>query len=123
MVECTLVPISQEGSTAGLLRFSGTHDLTLPQESGIQILAYMLFAHTRSLRNVGLVGPITPLTPREKQVIKLVAEGNTAQEIADKLATAARTVNQHTDNVADKLGTSNSTQTVAEALRLTLLDE
>ena len=42
------------------------------------------------------------LTPREKEVIALSAEGLTSVEIAERLGMAARTVNQHVDNVADK---------------------
>ena len=47
----------------------------------------------------------------------LCAEGLTSDEIAMRLEMSARTVNQHTDNVASKLGTKNRTHTVAEVIR------
>ena len=42
-------------------------------------------------------------------------------EIAERLGMSARTVNQHVDNVADKLGTKNRTHTIAEVIRHGLL--
>ena len=46
----------------------------------------------------------------------------TSVEIADKLGMSARTVNQHVDNVADKLGTRNRTHTIAELVRNDMLN-
>ena len=45
----------------------------------------------------------------------------TSQEMADRLGLSSRTVNQHLDNVADKLGTKNRVHTVAEAIRRDIL--
>ena len=72
-------------------------------------------------RNIGIAGGSEPLTPREKEVITLSAEGHTSEDIAERLGMAARTVNQHVDNVARKLGTKNRTHTVAEAIRRNML--
>ena len=47
--------------------------------------------------------------------------GVTSVEIAAQLGMSARTVNQHVDNVADKLGTRNRAHTVAEIVRRGLL--
>lgn len=44
-----------------------------------------------------------PLTPREKEVIALSADGLTSVEIAERLGMSARTVNQHVDNVARRV--------------------
>jgi len=41
---------------------------------------------------------------------------------AQKLGMSARTVNQHVDNVADKLGTRNRTHTIAELVRNDMLN-
>jgi DNA-binding CsgD family transcriptional regulator len=53
---------------------------------------------------------------------RLSAIGLTPVEIADKLRMSARTVNQHVDNVADKLGTRNRTRTIAELVRNDMLN-
>ena len=62
------------------------------------------------------------LTPREKEVMQLSAVGLTSAEIAGKLGLSARTVNQHVDNVAEKLGTRNRTHTIAELVRYDMLN-
>lgn len=45
-----------------------------------------------------------PLSPREIEVAKLVAEGNASKEIADKLNLSVRTVEKHRANIMDKTG-------------------
>jgi DNA-binding NarL/FixJ family response regulator len=47
--------------------------------------------------------PSNPLTPRETEVVKLVAEGHTSSEIAGILAISEKTVERHRANVLEKL--------------------
>jgi DNA-binding CsgD family transcriptional regulator len=121
MVDGTLVPVSFSGTVVGMSGFSGEIDLTPEQQTALQILIYSLFAQVRSFGSSGIFVPPEPLTPREKEVIALSAEGLTSVEIAERLGMSARTVNQHVDNVADKLGTKNRTHTIAEVIRHGLL--
>ncbi|MBI3195525.1 MAG: response regulator transcription factor [Ignavibacteriae bacterium] len=44
------------------------------------------------------------LTPREREILQLIAEGNTNQQIADKLFISVRTVEFHRANIIEKLG-------------------
>ena len=44
-----------------------------------------------------------PLTPREAEVVKLIAEGRTSQEIAELLVISPKTVERHRANILDKL--------------------
>jgi DNA-binding NarL/FixJ family response regulator len=45
-----------------------------------------------------------PLSAREIEIAKLVAEGNASKEIADKLGLSVRTVEKHRANIMDKAG-------------------
>ena len=118
------VPISQGESVAGLVSYSGKPDLDRSQMTALQLLSYSLFSQLRLIdREIKGPGIALPrLTPREKEVMQLSAIGMTSVEIADKLGMSARTVNQHVDNVADKLGTRNRTHTIAELVRNDMLN-
>lgn len=63
--------------------------------------------------------PLTedPLTEREMEVLKLVAQGLTNQEIAGALTISERTVGTHVSNILDKLHLANRTQAALYALR------
>ncbi len=56
------------------------------------------------------------LTPREKACLLYAGEGLGAWEISEKLKVSVRTVRFHLDNAANKLGATNRTQAVANAL-------
>ncbi len=58
-----------------------------------------------------------PLTDREVEVLKLLAQGMTNEEIAVSLVIANRTVCKHVSNVLDKLHLANRTQAALYALR------
>ena len=58
-----------------------------------------------------------PLTDREMDVLKLVAQGMTNQEIADKLVISEGTVRTHVSNILSKLHLANRTQAALYALR------
>ena len=63
--------------------------------------------------------PLTeePLTEREVDVLKLVAQGLTNQDIAEKLVISERTVRTHVSHILDKLHLANRTQAALYALR------
>lgn len=58
-----------------------------------------------------------PLSEREIEVLKLVAEGLSNSEIADQLAISERTVGAHISRILDKLGLANRTQAALYAMR------
>ena len=64
----------------------------------------------------------TTLTDREVEVLKLVAQGLTNHEIADKLVLSEWTVRTHVRNILDKLHLANRTQAALYALKEGLAD-
>jgi DNA-binding NarL/FixJ family response regulator len=60
--------------------------------------------------------PLDVLTPREREVLILVAEGRTNQEIANKLIISIKTVQAHRANMMEKLGLQDITQLVRFAI-------
>lgn len=57
------------------------------------------------------------LTPREKEVLGLIARGNTNQQIAEELVISVRTVETHRAHIMDKLGFKNRAELVKYAIR------
>jgi LuxR family maltose regulon positive regulatory protein len=66
---------------------------------------------------------IEPLSERELEVLQLIAEGLSRQEIATKLVLSLNTVKTHARNVYSKLGVNNQMQAVGKARGLGLLDQ
>lgn len=62
-----------------------------------------------------------PLSERELAVLRLIAEGLSNQEIADRLVVAVSTVKTHINNIYSKLGVASRTQALARAHELRLL--
>jgi two-component system, NarL family, response regulator LiaR len=64
-----------------------------------------------------------PLAPREEEVLRLVAWGQTNQEIARNLFISTSTVKKHVRSIMDKLRVSDRTQAAVRAVELGLLAE
>jgi LuxR family maltose regulon positive regulatory protein len=65
---------------------------------------------------------IEPLSNRELDVLQLIAQGLSNQEIAQELVLSLSTVKWHSSNIYGKLGVKNRTQAVAKARRLGIVD-
>jgi DNA-binding NarL/FixJ family response regulator len=61
------------------------------------------------------------LTPRELQVLKLIAEAYTSKEIAKELFISVKTVERHRQNILDKLGMSDRVELTRYAIRRGLI--
>ncbi len=64
---------------------------------------------------------LEPLSPRELEVLRLIEQGLSNQEIADRLFLALSTVKGHTRIIFDKLQVQRRTEAVARARELGLL--
>lgn len=62
------------------------------------------------------------LTPREKEVLVLVARGLTTARIADRLGLGYPTVRTHMEHIREKLGVRTRAQAVARALALHMIE-
>jgi len=63
------------------------------------------------------------LTPREQEIIRLVAQGIPSKEIASRLFISAKTVTNHRTNIMNKLDLHNTAELVRYAAKLGLLDD
>jgi DNA-binding NarL/FixJ family response regulator len=63
-----------------------------------------------------------PLTPRELQVLKLVAEAHTSEQIATALSISRKTVERHRENLMGKLGMRDRVEVTRYAIRRGLVE-
>jgi DNA-binding NarL/FixJ family response regulator len=63
-----------------------------------------------------------PLTPREREVVKLIAEGHTNKQIAKELVISEKTVERHRANVLEKLGMRDRVELTRYAIRQGLIE-
>jgi DNA-binding NarL/FixJ family response regulator len=66
--------------------------------------------------------PRDPLTPRETEVVKLVAESYTNQQIAEALVISPKTVERHRANILEKLGMRDRVELTRYAIRNGLVE-
>jgi len=65
--------------------------------------------------------PFEVLTPRELEVLKLIAEAQTSKEIAEELVISVKTVERHRQNILDKLGMRDRVELTRYAIRRGLI--
>ena len=63
-----------------------------------------------------------PLTPRESEILKLIAEAHTSKEIAEKLFISVKTVERHRANILEKLGMRDRVELTRYAIRRGLVE-
>lgn len=100
----TVVAITRDGLPPRVLRLSSTYDEVL-----------------RALLAVERDGDASPLTPRELQILQLMADGLSGPEMARTLFVSLSTVKSHIENLYAKLGVSQRGAAVAEGMRRRLL--
>jgi two-component system response regulator NreC len=82
-----------------------------PAVSGIVVDAYLSHTDTAS----------DPLTPREREVLQLVAEGRTSKEVASRLGVATKTAESYRARIMDKLDIHDTAGLVRYAIRRGLI--
>jgi DNA-binding NarL/FixJ family response regulator len=122
-----------------LTSYDGDQDIYRALEAGVRGYLLKEMVHTDVLRAIRTVYsgkrlmpqevaerlseyfPQVALTPREVEVLGLVAKGLANKEIAGKLGTASGTVKMHIQNILAKLGASDRTHAVTIALERGIL--
>ena len=106
-------------STPGQL-VQAIRDVFQGQTSLSPVIARMLIEEIKAESDL----PISedPLTDREVEVLKLVAQGQTNRDIAERLVVSEGTVGTHISNILEKLHLANRTQAALYALRRGMVD-
>ena len=66
--------------------------------------------------------PAGLLTPREEEIVKLIAEGHSSKDIADLLFISIKTVERHRANILSKLGMRDRLELTRYAIRAGLVE-
>lgn len=117
--------VIQAGASGYVLKRVATEDLVQAireVHSGASFLyppiaAKLIDDYRRIVRGDALPDTLGPLTPREREVLRLIAEGNTNQDIADILGLSRKTVESHRGNIMRKLQLHDVTDLVKYAIR------
>jgi DNA-binding NarL/FixJ family response regulator len=132
-----IIVLTQYEDKAYIFRFlqAGAVGYVLKKSSGVELVSAIRavyqggsFLHPQVAKGVieGYVekrkeevceDPYESLSGREKQVLKLIAEGHTSKEIAQILGISVKTVMAHRSNIMDKLDLHSRTELIKFALR------
>ncbi|TIN31266.1 MAG: helix-turn-helix transcriptional regulator [Mesorhizobium sp.] len=115
-------PVHADRGQCGLVVFLGS-EIAMPQDALYEIHArcFSLFAAVARIRPSD-AGRMRAISKRELECLKLTANGNTSEEIAQLLKLSVHTANQYLTQSTQKLNAVNRNQAVAKALRLGLIE-
>ena len=114
------------GAGGYVLKAQADHDLVDAVRAVSRGEPFLTNAAQRSLVRAWIddetAGPEEPLTPREQEVLKLIAEAHTNKEIGEILFLSEKTVESHRGNLLRKLGMRDRVQLVRYAIRRGLIE-
>lgn len=114
------------GAAAYLIKDSATSELELALQSVMRGETYLSPAISRQVvegyvQRVGEGGAADPLTPRQREVLKRIAEGRSTKEIAYELNLSVKTVETHRAQIMERLGIRDVAGLVRYAMRAGLV--
>jgi len=116
----------EAGASGYVLKREADHDLVAAVRAVGRGEAFLTNAAQRSLvrewMRDGATGPREALTPREEEIVKLIAEAFTNAQIAEILHLSEKTVESHRGNVLRKLGMRDRVELVRYAIRRGLVE-
>jgi DNA-binding NarL/FixJ family response regulator len=110
----------EAGASGYVLKHSAPAELVLAVRAALQGRTFItpdLAAEVIRTVQQKDTNPLGALTPRQREILQLLAEGKTAKEIAAALALSTRTVEFHKYALMDTLGIQNSSQLIRFALK------
>jgi DNA-binding NarL/FixJ family response regulator len=84
-------------------------------------LAFQVLSEFQSYQSQDVSEVYQPLTPREREILKLMSEGLPNKTIASRLQISERTVTTHVANIYSKLHVNNRVSAIQEAMRRRIL--
>jgi len=116
----------QAGAGGYVLKREADHDLVAAIRAVARGEAFLTNAAERALIREWIAsggeGPRDPLSPREQEVVKLIAEAHTNAQIAQLLHLSEKTIESHRANVLRKLGMRDRVELVRYAIRRGLIE-
>ena len=116
-----LVRAVQAGATSYVLKTAAAEDVIAAVRdaaAGTASLSPELLTRlTQALRRPSPPDPLQPLSPRERDVLQLIARGHSNRQIARDLAIGEQTVKTHVRSILTKLGLQDRIQAAIFALR------
>lgn len=116
-------PILQVRSAPGLMSMGRATDfhLSLQELVALEVIVRKAFERMHELTEMPEDKGYLTITEREREVLYLVARGKTNWEIGAILSISEYSVRDHLKSVSKRMGTSNRTHTVTNAIRLGLI--
>ncbi len=111
----------ENGASGYLLKDASKKEIIEAIHTVVKGKTYVNFSVSQALKNKTTDEAIPMLTRREKEVLDLIAEGFTNQEIADKLFLDVTTINSHRKNMLTKYNVKNTAALVKLALNNNLI--
>jgi DNA-binding NarL/FixJ family response regulator len=114
------------GASGYVLKHEADHDLVSAVRAVTRGESFLTNSAQRALVRTWMedesAGPREPLSPREQEVLKLIAEAHTNREISEILHLAEKTVESHRANILRKLGMRDRVELVRYAIRRGLVE-
>ena len=114
----------EAGALGFVLKHSAPAELVLALHAALQGRTFIspdLAAEVFRSRNDKKSDPMAAMTPRQREILQLLAEGKSAKEIASVLGISPRTVEDHKYRLMESLGIENSAELVHFAIKYGLL--
>lgn len=116
-----LVRAVQAGATSYLLKTAAAEDVIAAVRTAAtgsaNLSPDLVTRLTRALRRPPPPDPFQPLSPREREVLDLIASGHSNRQIANELIIGEQTVKSHVSNILTKLELQDRVQAAIFALR------
>ena len=111
------------GAMGFVLKHSAVSELLFALHSALEGRTFITPALTADVLRAmerdptGLADPVSAITPRQREILQLLAEGKSAKQIAAKLDISARTVEFHKYALMESVGAKNTAELIHFAIR------